>query len=114
METKLFEIRDKGTFIPALAIKLSAAFEASEEESYLLSRAGFFNDERPYVLLHHLNLEKCTYDSHNWGSRTMVTAHNHIIENWDSLKSGDVIDVEFILGESKASKTSERLETFTL
>ena len=38
----------------------------------------------------------------------MVTAHEHIILNWDQLKDGDVIDVEFILGETKVKKDSER------
>jgi hypothetical protein len=37
----------------------------------------------------------------------MGTAHAHILQNWHSLTSGDVIDVEFILGESKQPKESE-------
>ena len=56
---------------------------------------------------------KATNDPYKWeslglGPRTMPVAHNYIIENWHDLRDGDVVDVEFILGESSAPKTSER------
>ena len=38
----------------------------------------------------------------------MPVAHNYIIEHWHELKDGDVVDVQFILGETKAPKVSER------
>jgi hypothetical protein len=41
----------------------------------------------------------------------MVEAHRYIEENWNALSDGDVIDVEFILGETKEKKISERYET---
>ena len=41
----------------------------------------------------------------------MGSAHRHIELNWDTLNSGDVIDVEFIRGEVDAPKVSERLTT---
>ena len=37
----------------------------------------------------------------------MVTCHTHIVENWAKLNDGDVIDIEFILGETKVKKVSE-------
>ena len=45
-----------------------------------------------------------------WAGRTWFVAHAHIIANWDSLSDGDVVDVEFILGEKPTAKTSERLD----
>ena len=39
----------------------------------------------------------------------MATAHDHIVKNWVTLEDGDVIDVEFILGETKVKKVSERI-----
>ena len=44
--------------------------------------------------------------------RTIQTAHKHIASNWQSLTSGDIIDVEYILNETKEKKISERLEVY--
>jgi hypothetical protein len=48
------------------------------------------------------------YDPHNWNDRTKQVSHKWIQDNWDDINDGDVIDVEFILGESTVKKTSER------
>lgn len=101
MRTKLLEIRDVGTFIPALAIKVSG------EDGYLMRRAGF---ESPMIYLITLATERCAYDPYNWtgGARTLHEAHRYIAEHWMELTDGDVVDVEFILGETSASKRSEQ------
>jgi hypothetical protein len=101
METKLFEIRDKMTFIPALAIRVSG------EDGYLMRRAGF---REPCIYLVHLTGERCAYDAYTWNDRTFCVAHQAIEQNWESLSSGDVIDVEYLLGESETKKQSEELE----
>jgi hypothetical protein len=116
MTVKLFEIRDAATFIAAMATQLRSRDEA---EFYLLRRAGYSKEQiafdrprelEPYVLLTNLDgRSPCNYDVYNWhGNRTMQVAHAFIIEHWDTLQSGAVIDVEFILGERPAPKTSER------
>ena len=99
MEQKLIEIRDRATLVPGLAIKVSG------DDGYLLRRSGFGS---PMIYLIQLATERCCYDPYHWDNhRTMGNAHNYIAEHWDELKSGDVVDVEFILGESKAPKRSE-------
>lgn len=99
MKIKLFEIRDRGTYIPAIAI------EVNGDEHYLLRYAGY--GRRPYILLATLNKSKLTYNQFDWeGSRTMKVAHGYIIDNWDGLHTGDVIDVEFINGETQEPKLS--------
>lgn len=106
MEIKLFEIRDIGTFIPALAVNMD--FPA-EGQRYLLRRCGYPLDGSPNILLTHLSADgKVSNDPYSWGGRTWPIAHQYIIENWPKLKNGDVIDVEFILGESKNPKISEQ------
>jgi hypothetical protein len=40
----------------------------------------------------------------------MPTAHLHIRDQWESIADGDVVDVEFILGETSVKKVSERLD----
>ena len=42
----------------------------------------------------------------------MQAAHQFIESNWSKLKDGDVIDVEFIVGETDRPKISERLTAF--
>lgn len=111
MEVKLFEIRDAGTFIPAIAIRLRSN---TESERYLLSRAGFGTNRSmhtDYILLHRLIGGQMTYDPHGWegGATTMPYAHQYIIEQWDNLRSGDVVDVEYITGQTTEPKVSERI-----
>lgn len=101
MESKLIEIRDKMTMIPALAVRISAA------DGYLARRSGF---GAPLVMLTRLQGGKACFDVYDWGDRTMTTAHNFIQEKWDEIRSGAVVDVEHILGESVTPKASEEAE----
>lgn len=109
MKTMMLEVRDKMTFIPILVIDMSSDL-ANEGDRYLLRRAGFGSSGCFQVV--HLNSGLSHYDPYDWPdrSRTMRVAHNFIDEHFDDLKSGDVIDVEFILGETSEKKISERFE----
>jgi hypothetical protein len=98
MESKFFEIRDRMTFIPMLATRIHGA------DSYLVRRAGYQNH---CVILVNLNDARCRNSQYDWNDRTFSTAHRYILENWDQLESDAVIDVEFILGETKEPKESE-------
>ena len=99
MTAKLLEIRDDGTFIPALAMQVSGA------DGYLMRRAGF---ESPMIYLIALATERCHYDPWAWGDCTMHTAHQYIERAWDTLHDGDVVDVEFVLGETPTPKRREQ------
>jgi hypothetical protein len=111
MEVKTFEVRDEGTFIPVLAISLAPN---NEEDRYLLARAGYGRTEAEqiggdYVLLTRLSGGgPCNYDFEAWGNRTLGCAHAYIKNCWDDLKSGQVIDVQYILAETEKPKESER------
>jgi hypothetical protein len=120
MQAKALEIRDDGTFIPALAVDMNPSApngpyspnaEILRAQQYLLRRCGYACDGRPNILVTHLdgNGSPATNDPYHWGGRTWPVAHDYIIKNWDRLKDGDVVDVEFILGETKAPKVSERM-----
>ena len=109
MEIKTFEIRDAGTFIPALAVKMRPM---DERDRFLLSRAGYGlspQSQEKYIMLVMLETERCAYAPHNWpgGARTMPVAHEYIEEHFDELENGAVVDVEFILGLSAEPKVSE-------
>ena len=106
MEAKALEIRDEATFIPALAVNMNPT---NEEQRYLLRRCGYACDDAPNVIVTRLAGEgMASNDPYAWGGRTWPIAHDWIINHWDSLKDGDVVDVSFILGETPTKKVSER------
>lgn len=109
METKTFEIRDSMTFIPCLAIKMEA--QGNMRDRYLLRRSGYEDRDggKPLIFLIHLNSKTGNYSHLGWGNRTMIEAHHFIEANLDDLPTGEVIDVEFILGETKTRKVSEEI-----
>ena len=114
MTFKVLEIRDRGTCIPAMAIRMWA--ENNVQEHYIHYRCGHPEDGSSIVLM---DLDSCRatndpHGQHGWevlgfGPRTMPVAHDWIYEHFDELKDGDVVDVEFILGEVKIAKVPERL-----
>ncbi len=112
MKTKILEVRDSATFIPVVCVDMNPEFDPHHvpDTQYLLSRAGYACDGRPIIMFTRADGGgKACYDPYEWGDRTFHVAHNYITENWGALKDGDVVDVEFILGETREKKTSERL-----
>lgn len=111
MTIKMFEVRDRATFIPVVAIQLGSDNEA---ERWLLSRSGFGQSEeeqQQYLLLIRISDQECHYDPFYWKSRrTMREAHLYIRDNFEVLETGAVVDIEYILNESPERKVSERLE----
>ncbi len=111
MTAKLIEVRDRLTFIPMLAVKLDASCEA---ERYLLARLGFGKtpqEQGEYVLLCDVGSHtgEAHYDPYDWcGARTKREAHKYVIDCFDSLAPGDVVDVQFLMGETDKPVSSER------
>jgi len=110
LETKVFELRDKGTFIPIIATRLQSNDLEDEKELYLLRRAGFANaDCFPAILITRLSGgARAEVDPYSWTDRTFQTAHHWLEKNFHAINNGDVIDCEFILGETDTPKMSER------
>lgn len=107
MKTKTFEVRDKATFIPILAIRIEPDDTA---QGYLLRRAGYADSKQILLVRIAGGSGLSTCDPYDWGNRTMTTAHEYIRKNFDTLEDGDVIDVEYILGETTKKKRSERFD----
>ncbi len=115
MICKTFEVRDRGTFIPVLAVKLEPCCEA---DRYLLARSGYGRTAEAqscYVLVSKIYGECCetATDPSCWSGgvrSTMTPAHEHIRKYFDTLESGAVVDVEFIAGLTPSPKQSEAVE----
>ena len=107
MKVKMFEVRDRCTYIAAIAVKVHYSNAA---ELYMLGRAGFsLADDRPAVLINFLNSPRIEYDPSKWdGARTYAEAHRYIEKHFDTLESGAVVDVPFILGETDEVVPSDR------
>lgn len=104
---KLFEIRDRATFIPVFAFRAFPR-SSSPEEAYLWRRSGYGDDG--LIIVGRLEGGGCQFDPFEWGgARTLTAAHQFIENNFDALASGEVIDVEFILSEKPEKKISERI-----
>src|SRR5258708_5758285 len=123
MKVKILEIRDKMTFVPMLCVDMNPDWgwdsahsdrqkEFSKEQRYLLRRCGYPCDGKPNISMTRLDAGggACWNDPYGWNcsGRTFPIAHNYIINHWTELFDGDVVDVEFILGEALTKKLSER------
>jgi hypothetical protein len=103
IRTKTLEIRDRGTLIPALAIR-------PDGQHWLEQRGG--HDGSTLILMHLDSIEAHS-DPYDWNlvfGRTMRVAHNWLIENWGLVEDGMVVDVEYILGEHPMPKDTENPE----
>lgn len=118
MDIKILEIRDSGTRIDVLAVDMNPDPPTSyiaDTQRYYLRRAGYLCDGRPNIAITQIGMDgrPAWNDPYGWGygSRTMRTAHAYIIEHWEELRTGAVVDVEYILGERDTPKVSERFST---
>lgn len=107
-DIKFFEIRDRGTTISAMAINLQRRFDRSQMENAMLAYAGYGFDTT--ILLIKLADCEAAYNPYEWKNnpaRTMPRAHHHIEQNWENLKSGTLIDVRVLMGESPQAAEPE-------
>ena len=121
MQVKALEVRDRNTFIAVLAVDMNPSTgepPMSEDQYngrlYLLRRCGYPCDGRANILMTRLDGNgQATNDPYAWadGSRTLKVAHNYIIDNWNNLRNGDVVCVEWILSERSEPKVSERVNS---
>lgn len=114
IEAKILEIRDEGTHIPAMAMRMRAADDLTGY--YIHGRSGYPRDGHGIVLMA-LDSQAATVDPYAWpglgfGQRTMGNAHNYITKHFEALKDGDVIDVRVILGETNEPAVSDRFYNF--
>lgn len=108
---KILEIRDSGTRIDCLAWRMRSNQDAMEFH-YIHERAGYPKDGSSIMLMR-LHDGLATNDPYSWGelragARTLPVAHDWIINHFDELEDGDVVDVQYILLETTAPKVAER------
>lgn len=96
MRMKLFEVRDRSTCIPCLAISMTPG-DALEQA--FLARGGFAGGDA--VLLVKLADREVAADPYDWaGCRTMTAAHLLIEAEFAALPNGAVVDVRVVHREA--------------
>lgn len=125
MEVKVFEIRDNATAIAALAIKprVTAPDVYSDEPppdavrryggvervdviAYLNGKCGFPEGHNAILFTYLAGRGAFSADPYDH-SNTMRQAHAFVIDHWDKLVSGDVIDLRVVRGERDEPATSD-------
>lgn len=104
MQSKLLEVHDEATTLIVMATRPEYGDPA---EAWCWGREGFADGTR-YTMITYVTKGITHYDPYNWGSRTLFEAHQHIAKHFDTLKTGDVVDVEYIIGKRMSPKLSER------
>lgn len=100
IESKIFEIRDKGTYIPILAVLMESNDPA---ENYHLKR---FSWSHIYVFKIANGEPVFKWE---WEGRRISVIYPHITKHWYELQSGSVIDIQVLLGETTEPATSEMI-----
>ena len=109
MIIKMFEIRDEGTCIPAMGIRMTPRDKLhciDRIEQQFLWRGGYPSDGSAIILMR-LNDQVASVDPCSWSGRTMPAAHRYIYDNFDELMNGQVVDVEVILKEKETPSEPE-------
>lgn len=106
MTVKLFEVRDRATFLPVIAIRLDLN-EMTEQELYLIRSAGHPIDANYSIGVFRLEDGSGSFDPFmQQRGRTLKEVHLWLQGNFDTTASGQVLDVEYILGETPTPKIS--------
>ena len=104
LEIKFVEVVDIATCIPCLLLK-GKPDNMDNRQSWIWERGGWGDTEGIY-LMPIQTPELTKYDPYDYKDRTFKTVLLHAQQNWNTINDGDVIDVEFVLGEKSAPKES--------
>ncbi len=108
METKILEVRDNCTTMPILAVRL---IPGNGKDLALLSRTGYgqsVEEQSKFVITVPLECPShSTYAPSQEGSPWESEVHRDIIEHWDELEDGDVVDPAFYRGDRPSPLPSD-------
>ncbi len=105
-DVKVFELRDRMTTISIMCVRIDLS-EVTEPDRFIIRRAGWGSNAKAIYMIN-LSTCQCIFEPGRWNSHTYDTAHQYVEEHWDELQGGEVIDAEYIRGESEKPKESER------
>jgi len=108
--TKVFDVRDVGTKMTLVAVQLG--YNYNEDELHATEHAGYGSDEetqRNYVVFYWPVDKDGSHDTYHWyGRRTEFCAVTFVKAFIEDLRHGEIIDVEWLLGETDYPKVGDR------
>jgi hypothetical protein len=115
---KFLEVRDAGTTIPIIAFSIAETLNTDSEQ--MIKREKYYNHtgynvDSGSVFVIKLVEPSIEFDSYNWNEgRTMIKAHQYIEKHYNELNEFDVIDVQYIMGETKQKKNPELINNMQI
>ena len=107
---KFLEVRADGFFLPMLAVGFyPVKNDLTSRETWIINRAGR-SGKHTQVILFNLISGLSSWNPESWTERETTIVHVHLLENWLDVKSGDVIDINYLLKERKTVRISEQFE----
>lgn len=110
METKFFEVRANATCIPIVASRLKAT---NESEKWMLAHTGYgltIEEQSQFILVTRLECDSPAVSTpHRESSPEMCIIHKYLMEHFDELTSGAVLDSDFIEGRRLTPRKTDRL-----
>lgn len=106
VDAKMLAVMDRGTHIPLIAFKVSPN---TMKECVMLERHDFGVNPHEHTFFYDISSGTCSHNPYKMeGSYTLTPACKHIRDNWGSINSGDLVDAEYIRGETSEPRIWER------
>jgi hypothetical protein len=108
-QIKILQIRDSGTFIPIVALKLDPFASGNDQEFKLFRSVG--HAEPVYLMFDLGQVEdvKAFSSQKTWSYEPMSThgaSLQELINNWDNYQNGDIIQAGVLTGRVKEPQES--------
>jgi len=104
-EKKVFEVFNRGVRTMVIGILMESM---DWREQSIIEQSGFSVKEPPAVMLVNPFSGEARVSSDAWQDRSMRIAHQYLEGYWDTLQSGDTIDIEWLFQEKEEPCKSER------
>ena len=88
---KHLELRDSMTCIPVVCMLV---------QDNPMTRSAGYEPSNPHVIVCKIQTGEAHMNSYNWMDKWMQTAHLYIVNTWLELMDTDVIDFQYIRGET--------------
>lgn len=104
-EMKLLAAMDRATRKPVIAFKV---IPETFEESVMLRTHGFGETPEEYTFFYDINRHECDYNPYRLSDTlTVERACVHVQQHWDEIKSGSLVDAQYLRGETDAPRRWE-------
>lgn len=106
MRARVLEIRYHDEVYSVMALEMSD--DVSEFRNWLLARSGFPREQYKKYVVIVLDTMKCHVDPAGWPEQWQRAMHGHVVDHFDVLYDGKVIDVDHLMTGRDKPRLSSR------